>query len=93
MLSAPMSEVRKAGVEFDPTKRSISAAQGDASSGSAHEVCDQTTVLLHEACIYTLLSLCIACKHEHVDCVQPSATAAHMSHPDCDQLRHCEGQS
>ena len=35
ILGAPLSAVTKAGVEFDPDSRSTTAAQGDASSGSA----------------------------------------------------------
>lgn len=38
ILGAPLSFVKKAGVEFDPDARGVKAIQGDAQSGSALEV-------------------------------------------------------
>ena len=38
VLAAPMNLVRKAGVDFDPDARTVTAIQGDAASGSALEV-------------------------------------------------------
>lgn len=40
ILMAPMADVQKAGVHFDPNARTAKAIQGDTSSRSALEVCD-----------------------------------------------------
>lgn len=37
-VAAPIADVLKAGVDFDPEKRTIKAVQGDSSSGSALEI-------------------------------------------------------
>ena len=44
ILQAPIADVQKAGVHFDPNARTAKAIQGDAVSSSALEVC---------VCIYT----------------------------------------
>ncbi len=51
ILAAPMKTVQKAGVDFDPDTRSITAIQGDAASGSALEV-----IIIH-ASIVSLVSV------------------------------------
>ena len=38
ILGAPLSTLREAGVEFDPSVRGLKAIQGDAQSGNALEV-------------------------------------------------------
>lgn len=38
ILAAPMATVQKAGVDFNPDTRTVTAIQGDAASGSALEV-------------------------------------------------------
>jgi len=38
ILAAPMETVQKAGVDFNPDTRTVTAIQGDAASGSAFEV-------------------------------------------------------
>ena len=38
ILAAPIKVVQKAGVDFDPDTRSVTAIQGDATTGSALEV-------------------------------------------------------
>ena len=45
ILQAPIADVRKAGVHFDPNARTAKAIQGDAVSSSALEVlCVHTTI-------------------------------------------------
>ena len=38
ILAAPMETVQKAGVDFNPDTRTVTAIQGDAASGSPFEV-------------------------------------------------------
>jgi len=44
ILMAPMADVQKAGVHFDPNARTAKAIQGDTASRSALEVCDASHV-------------------------------------------------
>ena len=44
ILMAPMADVQKAGVHFDPNARTAKTVQGDTASRSALEVCDASRV-------------------------------------------------
>lgn len=44
ILAAPMETVQKAGVDFNPDTRSVTAIQGDAASGSALEAIVQKLI-------------------------------------------------